>query len=269
MSDAKTAKKIYQDLVEEGRVGLGRASLGLAFSGLSAGLNLSFGPIAMFSVAAMTGEVGLAAMSVYPLGFLIVVLGRAQLFTETTVIPVTVVLKDWKHRPGSVTNLFRLWSVVLAANLVGAFIAAFAISYSGVLDANAFTLLIEEVSHKMDNSFVQMMLFGVYGGWVVAMMAWLATASQDTIGRAFVIWATAILIPAGSLPHCVAGSAEVLIGVFAGEVSWGAYFGTFLLPATLGNTLGGVVLVALLNYAQVAGSGKKMRFSRHSEEESQ
>lgn len=247
---------------EEGRENLSRASLGLAFSGLSAGLNISFGALAMFSVAGTTGGVGLAAIGVYALGFLMVVLGRTQLFTETTVPPVTVVLTDWRRRPRCVLNMLRLWVVVLASNLLGALISAAAISYTRVLDAGAFELLLHEVVGKMDDGAVSTALYAVYGGWVVALMAWLVAASRDTIGKAFVIWATAIVIPAGGLPHSIAGSSEVLIGVLAGKVLWIDYLTVFLLPAVLGNAIGGVFFVTLLNYAQIIGSRKKTRLSR-------
>lgn len=263
MADSKTARRIYQDIVEDGRMNLDRASVGLAFSGLTAGLNLSFGAVAMFSVAAITGEVGLAAIASYPIGFLIVVLGRAQLFTETTVIPVTVVLKEWRRSPSCVLNMLRLWAVVLAANLLGALAAATAITFTRVLDDRAFELFLEEVHYKMENGFVEMLLFAVYGGWVVALMAWLVAAARDTMGRAFVIWVTAILIPAGSLPHSVAGSLEVLVGVLSNRVSWGDYLGGFLLPVVTGNALGGVVFVTLLNYGQVVGSDKKTSFAKY------
>lgn len=262
MADTKTVKEIYATLEEEGRENLSRASLGLAFSGLSAGLNISFGTLAMFSVAGTTGDVGLAAIAVYPLGFLMVVLGRTQLFTETTVPPVTVVLTDWRRKPRCILNMLRLWVVVLASNLLGALISAAAISYTRVLDAGAFELLLHEVVGKMDDGAVSTALYAVYGGWVVALMAWLVAASRDTIGKAFVIWATAIVIPAGGLPHSIAGSSEVLIGVLAGKVLWIDYLTVFLLPAVLGNAIGGVFFVTLLNYAQIIGSRKKTRLSR-------
>lgn len=261
MADTKTVKEIYESVEEEGRENLSRASLGLAFSGLSAGLNISFGALAMFSIAGITGGVGLAAIAVYPLGFLMVVLGRTQLFTETTVTPVTVVLSDWKRKPRCILNMLRLWLVVLASNLLGALLAAAAISYTRVLDAGAFELLLHEVAGKMEDGFVSTTLYAVYGGWVVALMAWLVAASRDTIGKAFVIWATAIVIPAGGLPHSVAGSSEVLIGVLAGKVLWADYVTGFLIPAVVGNTIGGVFFVTLLNYAQIIGSRRRTRLS--------
>lgn len=262
VAETKTAEEIYETVEEEGKQNLSRASLGLAFSGLSAGLNISFGALVMFSVAGMTGGVGLAAIAVYPLGFLVVVLGKAQLFTETTLSPVTVVLADWKHKPRCILNMLRLWAVVLSSNLLGALVAAAAISYTRVLDAGAFELLLHEVVGKMDDNALSTTLYAVYGGWVVALMAWLVAAARDTIGKAFVIWATAVVIPAGGLPHSIAGSAEVLVGVLAGKVLWTDYLTSFLLPTVLGNAVGGVFFVTLLNYAQIIGSNKKTRLSR-------
>jgi formate/nitrite transporter FocA (FNT family) len=103
-----------------------------------------------------------------------------------------------------------------------------------------------------------MTLRGVFGGWLVALVAWLVVASRDTTSQIFFIFGQVFLIPAAGLVHCVAGSTEVLISSFMGETSWGEYLGGFLLSATLGNTIGGIVLVTLANYAQVAGSEAKL-----------
>ena len=113
---SKSAGEILEAVVEDGREELDRASVGLAFSGFAAGLNISFSAVAVAVVGALTGGIGLAAWLVYPLGFLIVILGRAQLFTANTVTPVTVALTDL----GTIPNMLRLWVVVLIANLLGA-----------------------------------------------------------------------------------------------------------------------------------------------------
>jgi formate-nitrite transporter family protein len=84
-------------------------------------------------------------------------------------------------------------------------------------------------------------------------MAWLVAASRDTISQVFFIYILAFLIPVGGLTHCIAGSSEVLMSVFAGETTFLDYLGLFLLPTTLGNTVGGLILVTLLNYGLVAG----------------
>ena len=257
MAASKSAGEILEVVVEEGREELGRASAGLAFSGFAAGLNISFSAVAVAVVGAMTGGIGLAALLVYPLGFLIVILGRAQLFTENTVTPVTVALTNLRTIP----NMLRLWVAVLIANLLGATVFSAVIVYGHILDHEALKILFAEVSHKAQYGFGAIFLKAIFGGWLVALMAWLVAASQDTISQIFFVFSLAFLIPAAGLTHCIAGSSEFLISVFSAKETLSEYLGGFLLPTTLGNIVGGVVLVALLNYGQVIGSRKKTPLS--------
>lgn len=253
MADSKTAGEILETVVEDGQKELERASAGLAFSGFAAGLNISFGAVALAVVGSMTGGVGLAALLVYPIGFLIVVIGRAQLFTENTVTPVVVVLSNRARLP----NMLRLWVVILVFNLIGAASFAATAYYAQLLDAGAMNIIYEEVSKKLDYGFSSIVTKGVFGGWIVALIAWMVASSRDTISQVFFIYGLAFLIPAAGLPHCVAGSSEVLMSVFAGNASWGEFWVGFLVPTTIGNIIGGVFLVTLLNYGQVIGSKKK------------
>lgn len=263
MAPTKSAGEILEAVVEDGREELGRASAGLALSGLAAGLNISFSAVALGAVGAFTGGIGLAAALLYPIGFLIVVLGRFQLFTENTVTPVAVVLTNF----GSLSNMLRLWVVIFVSNLVGSVLFAAAAVYGDVLPASTFTVLFDEVAQKLDYGFWEATFKAVFGGWLVALMAWMVAASKDTISQVFFIYVLAFLIPASGLIHCIAGSSEVLISVFAGEAPFTEYLVSFLLPATLGNALGGVFLVALLNYGQVAVSDKKTALSGYTEDQ--
>lgn len=101
----------------------------------------------------------------------------------------------------------------------------------------------------------------------------MVVASKDTTSKAFFIYALAFLIPASVLIlasvliHCIVGSSEVLMSVFAGEVPFVEYLVRFLIPATLGNAVVGVFLVALLNYGQVAGSDKKTSLAGYTEDQ--
>ncbi|MDP9474560.1 MAG: formate/nitrite transporter family protein [Actinomycetota bacterium] len=226
---------------------------GLALSGVAAGLNISFSALALGVVGAMAGGVGLVAMLFYPIGFLIVVLGRAQLFTENTVTGVTVALTE----ASKLLNMLRFWAVVFASNVIGAAVFAAAVTYGNLLDPAAFDLLLEGAAHNLEPGFLALTLKVVFGGWLVALVAWLVAACQATISQAFSIYVLSFLIPAARLAQCVAGSAEVLMSVFAGETAFLAYLFGFLAPATLGNTIGGVVLVTLLNFGQVVGSDQE------------
>lgn len=263
MAASKKATEILEDVIEDGRYELDRATTGLALSGIAAGLMISIGSLALAFVAGITGEVGLAAMAVYPVGFLIVILGATQLFTENTVTPVTVVLTDRRE----LANMLRLWAVILVSNLVGTVIFAAVVAYGGILDATAFELLLEKVSGKLKPGFWGIVLKAIFGGWLVALMAWLVTASRDTISQIFFVYILAFLIPAGGLTHVIAGSSEVLTTVFAGNTTFSEYLGGFLVPTALGNIVGGVILVTLLNYGQVIGSKKRASLAEHADPE--
>jgi formate/nitrite transporter FocA (FNT family) len=250
----RSAGEILENVIGEGREELGRASMGLAFSAFGAGLNISFSVIALAVVGALTGGVGLLAFIAYPIGFLIVILGKEELFTENTVTPVAVSLTD----RSTVPNVLRMWAILLVFNLLGTIAFAFAVTYGDVLNPTSLQLLVEEVSHKLENGFWLMTLKAVFGGWLVAMVAWLMAASRDTVSQVLFIWLLVFLIPTSGLVHCIAGSTEVLVSIFVGETSWGEYLFGFLVPATLGNAVGGIVLVTLLNYGQVMGSKRKV-----------
>ena len=153
--------------------------------------------------------------------------------------------------------MLRLWAVIFVFNVLGVMAFAFVFAHGGILGSAASELLLDEVATKMTEGFWEVTLKAVIGGWLVALIAWMVAASHDTISQIFFIWLLVLLIPAAGLAHCIAGSAEVLISVFSGETSWTEYLGRFLFPATLGNTIGGLVLVTLLNYGQVVGSRRK------------
>ena len=263
MAALKSAGEILETVVEEGREELERASVGLAVSGFAAGLNISFGVVALAAVAAMTGGVGLTAMLFYPVGFIIVILGQSQLFTENTITPVAVVLT----RLNNIPNMLRLWAVVFLFNVLGSIVFGAAIAYGDMLQPTTFDIIIEEATGKLDYGFWITALKAVLGGWLVALMAWMVAASRDTISQVFFVYMLAFLVPAGGLTHCIAGSSEFTIGIFAGEIPFLEYLGGFLIPTTLGNIVGGVFLVTLLNYGQVAGSDKKTPLSGYTDED--
>ena len=90
---------------------------------------------------------------------------------------------------------------------------------------------------------------GVFAGWLIALMVWLMPAAGPA--RLLVIVAVTWLISVAHFSHVVAGSVEGAFAAIHGAVSWDAYLIGFVVPALIGNSIGGVVFVALLNHAQV------------------
>lgn len=252
-----TAAEIYAAAVRIGEDELKRSSTGLALSGLAAGLAMGLTGLGSAAILADGGDgVGrhLLATLLYPLGFIVVIVGRAQLFTENTLFPVVLVLDRRRH----LRNTLRLWAVVFIANVGGALLFAVLMIKCGAVSAEVAGALSRLGSQTVQGGFGHLFWAGVAGGWIIALMAWLVTASRFTIGQIALVYLMTFVVGAAGLAHCIAGSTEALSAVLAGQVSVGTYL-AWLLAATLGNTVGGVVMVSLLNYGQVMGSGRDLQ----------
>jgi formate/nitrite transporter FocA (FNT family) len=187
----------------------------------------------------------------YSVGFLIVVLGRQQLFTENT---VTAILPLLAH-PGLSTflRIVRLWVVVLLANLLGAFLFATIIAHTALFPLEVKQAFAKIAQHSLRGNFGLTILRGIFAGWLIALMVWLLPASQST--RMHIIILITYLVALGGFAHIIAGSVDVLYLVNIGAISWLTFFVGFMLPTLIGNIIGGVSLVAALNFAQVAAEG--------------
>ena len=91
----------------------------------------------------------------------------------------------------------------------------------------------------------------VIAGWLVASMVWLVHSARDTISRLFLIWIIMYFVGAAHFFHVITSSVEIFFYAFDGHVSSLAFIPEFVVPVLLGNIVGGVVFVAILNYAQV------------------
>jgi formate/nitrite transporter FocA (FNT family) len=177
-----------------------------------------------------------------------VVLGRYQLFTENTLTPVTLVLT----RLASIPRLLRIWAVVLVANLVGTGLAAWVLSRAPVFSPEAMENAMDWGRHLLDFGTSQLFWKGIFAGWLVATLVWLGHAMREAAGRILMLWVIVLAIGYGELAHCIVGACEVLLVVFQGGASWSDFWIGFLAPTVLGNTIGGVLLVAILNYSQIS-----------------
>jgi formate/nitrite transporter FocA (FNT family) len=251
----KPSRQILQHEIVEAVDALERPAPALFLSGLSAGLDIGFSLFLMAVVRTLAAgtfsepAVQLLVACMYAVGFLFVVLGRAELFTEQTTLAVMPVL----NRRASPAALARLWAVVYAANLLGAAcFAALAVLVGpalGVIDPSAFGELARTLTaHPGWVMFAS----AVLAGWLMGLMSWLVAASRDTISQIVIVWLIATAIGLGRLHHVVVGSVEVLAGAFAGQGVSAADYGRFLLWTTLGNAVGGSVFVALIKTSYAA-----------------
>ncbi len=255
------AKKPYrQILIEEiieGQHELERPALGLFLSAVSAGLDIGF---SLFLMAVMKTLIDsqlsepvshMLAANMYAVGFVLVVLGRSELFTEHTTLAVLPLISG----RSTLRSVGRLWAIVYAGNMLGAAAFAGLTAVTGPSLGVIRPAVLGELAHSICNHAIwPMLLSGVLAAWLMGLMSWLVTAARDTIGQIAIVWIIASSIGLARLHHAVVGAVEVLAGVFAREQVTLADFGYFLLWTTLGNAIGGTVFVALLKYSHASRS---------------
>jgi len=188
----------------------------------------------------------------YSVGFLIVILGSQQLYTENTLTPIVPLLT---RRSGEMLGrVLRLWGIVLVTNLIGTILFAWVLARTTVFDPEVHIAFLGVASESLRGDFATTLVRAVFAGWLIALMLWMLPAASSE--QVPVIVGMTYLVGLAGLAHIIAGSTEVAYLVARGAASWGDYFGRFVAPTLIGNTLGGVTLVAALNHAQVVG-GKR------------
>ncbi len=249
---APSSHDIHKVIREEGQEQLDRHSGAIAWSGLAAGLSMGFSFLTMALLAGRLPEDApwrtLVSGFGYTLGFLIVILGRQQLFTESTLTPVLPVLTDFSMR--KLGSLFRFWGVVLFTNLVGTWLFAWGISHEHFFTPGVWHALQTISSEAVGEGFVPVLFKAVLAGWLIALMVWLLPSAGPA--KMLIIVTVTYVVAIGQFSHSIAGSVEAAFAAIAGQHGLGDYFLTFLLPTVLGNTIGGVALVAMLNHAPLA-----------------
>jgi len=217
----------------------------LFLGGLAAGLSIGLSFYARAAVMAQT-ESALIGNLLYPIGFLLIVIGRYQLFTENTLTPVTLVLT----RLASVPKLLKNWGIVLLANMLGATLLAFILANTPIFEESALAQAIAIGEHALETSPDALFFKGIMAGWLVASMVWLVHAARDTVSKIFLVFFIMYMVPTAGLYHCIIGMCEAMFMFFQGLTSLPEAIFGFFLPVLAGNTVGGVLLVAILNYGQ-------------------
>ena len=245
-----TTPVIYEVVRRHGEEEMARPSLSLWWSGVAAGLSISFSLLAQAVIDLRTPDAVWAPLAIaagYPVGFLMVVLGRQQLFTESTITMVLPVMAGPTR--ASLGALGRSWSIILAANLAGTLIAALFCSWTPVLSPEVLEAMLAVSRHAMDKSWAVLFFEAITAGFLMAAMVWLLPGAGSSPFP--VIFLMTYLIAISGSAHIVAGSIEAFLLVVNGQMEAGQALAGFALPALLGNIVGGTVLFALLSHAQV------------------
>jgi formate-nitrite transporter family protein len=243
-----SAEEIYQQVARNAREELKRRSVSLAVSGFTGGTFMGLSALGVGIVLATLGSgpgAFLLSRMLYPLGFIVVMIGRSQLFTENTLYPVALILAEKKE----ILNTARLWAIVLPTNLLGALAFAGLISMTHAVPPQIVQSIAKLGAESVQHPLAMVFWSGVMGGWIIATAAWMVSGSHSVTGSVALIWVLTFVVGAGNFAHCIASSAEIMTAVLTHQVPWTAY-ASWLGPAVGGNVCGGVLMVTLLEYGQ-------------------
>jgi formate/nitrite transporter FocA (FNT family) len=248
---APRALVIHEVVREEGEAAMERTAGALIMSALAAGLSMGFSFLTQAVIESSLPDTPwrpLIASFGYTVGFVIVILGKQQLFTESTLSAVLPVLT--RRDPKTVLKTARLWVIVLIANIVGTFIFAAMLKIPGVFSDDVVKALAHLATQPFSGSFTVTVVRAVFAGWLIALMVWLLPSARSA--RLVTILLITYVVGISKLSHIIAGSVEASYGVMTGAASVRDYLGIFFGPTLLGNMLGGISLVAIINHGSIA-----------------
>jgi formate-nitrite transporter family protein len=245
-----SAVVVHEAVRLDGDEELERSSSALGWSGLAAGMSMGFSFVGQALIYSHLPDVPWRPMLValgYPLGFLLVIIGRQQLFTENTLTAIIPLLA--RRNSETFFKVVRIWTIVLISNLVGAHLFAWVIGNTPMFSREVQAAMMKIATHAVEVGFGTAILRGIFAGWLIAMVVWML-AAVDT-GRIAIIVIVTYVVGLANLTHIVAGAVEVLFLPMVGARPWGEVALGYLLPTLLGNIIGGVSLTAAINHAQV------------------
>lgn len=245
------APLIHETIRAEGEGELARPTSALLLSGLAAGLAMGLSLMTQGLLRAHLPDAPwseLVSKIGYAVGFLVVILGRQQLFTENTLTPILPLLYN-RDLP-TFGHVARLWITILIANLAGAWAIAAVLAGSELFPPEVKASFVLIAQHTIEASFGATVLKGVFAGWLIALLVWLLPAAGEA--QFVVIVLLTWLISVAGFSHIIAGSVDASFLVLSSHASIIDFLWRFFTPTLLGNVVGGVALVAVLNYGQVA-----------------
>ena len=250
----KSVEEMLEAETFEGLSQINRQPFKLFLSSISAGLDVGFSILALGVVTAflapMATEAGMPAVKFiallfYPIGFLFVIFGKSELFTAHTVtglLPILEGVAPWY-------KLLMLWGVVYAGNLIGAALFSLGLSVLSPVTPDGTAHALEEFAeHLLNVPAWSIVVSGIFGGWLMALIAWIKNSPRDSITIVVLIYLITFLIGAVPLHHSIVGSVEVFAGMaYGAAIDFGQYF-SFLFLSTFGNIIGGIVFVTLFKW---------------------
>ena len=245
-----SSKVVHATVSQQGEEELNRPAASLFWSAAAAGIammsSVSVGGALHHYVPDAPWSDAVVALG-YPIGFLIVVLGRMQLFTEQTVVAILPLARETNLR--NFGRVARLWALVLLGNLTGTAAVAGLAVFGHVQSDDVLNGMLALSAKLQERTALETMAQAIPAGFIMASVAWIRSA-EDQMGF-WVVLTLTLAISLCGFAHVVAGAAEAFLLLWSGNAGVGWAVSGFLPPALLGNVIGGTLMFAFLSHAQV------------------
>jgi formate-nitrite transporter family protein len=248
--------EIWATAVDEGERRLRRSTGSLISTGFVGGADIMFGILALAATTgAFTPLLGeqpahwLGSL-LFGIGFVFLVVGRGELFTENFLIPVGAVLagrNSWR-------SLVRLWGITFVANYIGIVLLALIMAKSGVLRPETLKAAGTSAATLTERGPLAAILSGVLAGAVLTLMTWLTHAAERDSARIMIAMLVGFIIAISTMNHAVVAFGEMILPYIAGTTpaSLGRIAAT-LGWGVIGNLIGGLGLVTINRLVQARG----------------
>lgn len=241
---------IYEVIRRDGTHEMARPAASLWWSGIAAGMLISLSVLGQGILLAALPDTkwgALVASFGYSFGFVVVVLGQMQLFTENTITSVLPVVGHPSRK--KLLAIARVWTIVLGANVCGAFVAASLFAFTPALEPDVLGAINDLARHATGHGFGPSFFKAIPAGVLVAAVVWmLPSAAASRLGLIVLFtW----LIAAGDFTHVVAGSVEMAYLLLLSELGAVKAVTEFFIPTLCGNIVGGTLVFTLTAWGQV------------------
>lgn len=258
-------KEVAQNYIATGVAKTKYPAIKMLLLGILAGMFIALAGVGATIAPVSTVSASLAKLigaAVFPAGLAMVLIAGSELFTGNCLIIISVLEKEAKF-----IAMLKNWLFVYIGNFIGSVLVAALTVYGGTFslfnDAAAAAVIKTAVA-KVGMSFSDAMLRGILCNFLVCIAVWMTFAAKDIVGKVAGLYLPIMLFVLCGFEHSIANMFYVPAGLFAAKnsaymaaysaisgssnvksLTWGTMFTKNLIPVTIGNIIGGVVLVGI------------------------
>jgi formate-nitrite transporter family protein len=253
LTEIPQPEDIYRRTKEEGARRLDRPLLEMISTALAAGFDIVAGIVGFgiltASLESKTGHGPAHAVASlgFGIGFVFLVVGRGELFTENFLVPIA----GLDHRRSSSwLGLAKLWTSSPLFNVLGGLVMVLLLTTHRVLPSGTAQSLVKNAQAIHDHGTLTLFVSAIFAGALITAMTWFVEGQESMVVRVVVAWTAGALLALGAFNHVIVITLELIFGYrFGAQFGWTFILGNFLLAAA-GNMVGGLGLVTLNRLTQ-------------------